>query len=787
MSIPLDWLRPIENDDREEILASFADLQQTTRNTLYGNGHDDDKSPKGSVDAPIRPLVDLINRHSAICTLSSCSGRISLFDPNTRASTSTGTSASSNKSKSTEQSGKGRGGWVLVNHDLVDSSELLECFADASNDTATTTPTYDDQQPLPWIFKLEPMLMHVAARSLKRGQELLRLALELGFRESGLVVTDRRVTVAIRSHSLSLALPLTPQGPLRPPNAYLGAVLEQANQRLLLNWKQLDRLYQAIESKLFRVSLQPVVKIETTLPPLNLWNAATIAWPREDDDDDDDSLDIFAFAGYGTGPNASHPSSSSKRTSTIYQLSRSREGLWSDQWEPVQLVLANETADQPVVVWPGGLEVSLVSQLPQAQGMTACRLEKWILLWGGRTSPSKPLDTIYLFDPETRQLATPHHVHGEAPPPRWGHSFVALSQNRMALTGGCNAVENRSLDDFYVLHFGPNAHFYWERVTSTPTMQLPTGRFHAATIVQENDTLLVLGGLGSTEHALAPFEAMALSKEGSVRACRIGETRRDGEQCHTTVRPLDVASPQTPRFGAAACTLGRLVVVSGGIESSNSSNSIEEEVDLPPLECSIVQVNSINGGTSMAPVPFTFESDEVVDFGSLVHHSCLSISDREFILLGGGVPSFAFGDLFAASYHVRIDLSCSETSADGNRCMTLEQPSGTTTKMKSTNKKSSPSEAKSAITNVLYVAPVDAKRLKSELESRSLLDKGFRMIKLSSGQIAVPVTVQAAAGKTFQEETSSSAAEGSWKSCIVGQGKEEMPFSTAQFAARGKR
>jgi hypothetical protein len=325
-------------------------------------------------------------------------------------------------------------------------------------------------------------------------------------------------------------------------------------------------------------------------------------------------------------------------------------------------------------------------------------------------------------------------------------------------------------------------------VTSTPTIQLPTGRFHATTIVQEDDTLLVLGGLGSTEHALAPFAATALSKEGSVRACHIGETRRDGEQCHTTVRPLDIASPQKPRFGAAACTLGRLVVVSGGVESSRSSSSSEEEeeVDLPPLECSIVQVNSINSGASMAPVPFTFESDGVVDFGSLVHHSCLSISDREFLLLGGGVPSFAFGNTFATSYHVRIDLSCSERSVDGNSSIALEQPAGTTTKTKSTNKKSSPSEAKSAITNVLYVAPVDAKRLKSELESRSLLDKGFRMTKLSSGQIAVPVTVQAAAGKTFKEEAPS-AAEVSWKSCIVGQGKEEMPFSTAQFAARGKR
>lgn len=35
-----------------------------------------DKSPKGSVDAPVVALVDLINTHPAFFTTSSCSGRI---------------------------------------------------------------------------------------------------------------------------------------------------------------------------------------------------------------------------------------------------------------------------------------------------------------------------------------------------------------------------------------------------------------------------------------------------------------------------------------------------------------------------------------------------------------------------------------------------------------------------------------------------------------------------------------------------------------------------------------
>ena len=83
--------------DEEEILPSFAAIKQKTLDTLYfveGKDHNvdknsknnhfqvADKSPKGSVDSRIRPLVDLINHHESLATLSSCSGRMALFDPN---------------------------------------------------------------------------------------------------------------------------------------------------------------------------------------------------------------------------------------------------------------------------------------------------------------------------------------------------------------------------------------------------------------------------------------------------------------------------------------------------------------------------------------------------------------------------------------------------------------------------------------------------------------------------------------------------------------------------------
>ncbi len=147
------------------MLPSFPSIRERNLHTLYGtatkqiNGgyiidSNSDKSPKGSVDVKIRPLVDLINRHSDYVTLSSCSGRVALFDPSgnsavedarnddtqdttdafnlpdrstNNASADGGTIGDDSKSKQHQQnttggtkiSGKGRGKWIFVTHDIL--------------------------------------------------------------------------------------------------------------------------------------------------------------------------------------------------------------------------------------------------------------------------------------------------------------------------------------------------------------------------------------------------------------------------------------------------------------------------------------------------------------------------------------------------------------------------------------------------------------------------------------------------------------------------------------------
>ncbi|KAL7556981.1 hypothetical protein ACA910_018266 [Epithemia clementina (nom. ined.)] len=84
-------------------------------------------------------------------------------------------------------------------------------------------------------LRFEPMLLHVAAANLERGQELLQLVLQLGFRESGLVVTQSHVMVAICSYSLALTILLFAySGPLQVLPEYRAAY-----KKPMPDWRQI--------------------------------------------------------------------------------------------------------------------------------------------------------------------------------------------------------------------------------------------------------------------------------------------------------------------------------------------------------------------------------------------------------------------------------------------------------------------------------------------------------------------------------------------------------------------
>ncbi|CAJ1937804.1 unnamed protein product [Cylindrotheca closterium] len=934
--IPLHWLVERDEDEdsnnskhnQEVLLPSFVDLQRKTLQTLYGgttttttppSATGGDKSPKGSVDAPIRPLVDLINKRStSYCTLSSCSGRLSLFDPNERhpgmqgstTNTNTTTSpddasviafaASKTTTTTTGRSGKGRGGWLLISHDPIAPSELVNCFpnnthdddgnygnygnnhdnnttsaAAATTDTSTTSTT----MMIPWIFKLEPMLLHIAACSLSKGKQLLQVALELGFRESGLVVSDNRVTVAIRGHSLSLSVPLAPHhGPLKPSRQYLTALAQQANDRLELNWRQLDRLYDRIESTIFRIGgIGPTIMEATKIPSLNLWSAATIAISTSTDDNDDENdndnendVTIYSFGGYGTGPksntNAHNTTSSARRSNEIYKLQRRRQFSkeeWSgDDWQPVKIQINDHNnSSNSNNNKLGPLQVSWVPKLPDCQGMGAVKLaitttttttatttttstgEKksfMILLWGGRMGPNKPMGKdIYLFDPASSSLAIPLDVRGTPPTPRWGHSMVALLNNAnhqsFLISGGCN-LEEGAMDEVYILHFC-ETYLFWERLVPT----LPTPLFHHMSVLlavedpnnnnnnnnnnSNSSTVCVFGGLQSTTNLLEPFQkrrVLRLSSKDSnnnhkdeenlIWAIRIQKTTIDSStgKVSSTVQVIQktfLAATNTTtttttnpskhhkatscinglnRFGAAASNSNSLMLVSGGLASSSSSGgntNSNDDVDSTPLASYFLTGDRDRISITKIPLEYQHSKNDdddehvALDFGSLVHHTSVSIGTNEFLLIGGGATSFAFGHSFASSYHIRLKMR----SVDSQPALLKNK---TESKSVAAANNGDVINKKSSMTHVVTVAPKDAKAVKTKLQSLGWLDKRYRMIKQSPQIIAVPI-IESSALDSMPEMLENPSEP--WHSLLLGLGQEDMPFSTSQFASKGKR
>ena len=128
-----------------------------------------DKSPKGTLDLPIVPLLDAINRHPSYFTTSSCSGRISIFSHPPKGKIG----GKIKKSKA------GGGSWILVSHDLVEPEAVINLLFGggvANNDSLTEGSL---------VFRFEPFILAVECKDVVSAQSLLSTAIACGFRESG--------------------------------------------------------------------------------------------------------------------------------------------------------------------------------------------------------------------------------------------------------------------------------------------------------------------------------------------------------------------------------------------------------------------------------------------------------------------------------------------------------------------------------------------------------------------------------------------------------------------------
>ncbi|XP_004679578.1 PREDICTED: tRNA wybutosine-synthesizing protein 3 homolog [Condylura cristata] len=123
-----------------------------------------DLSRKGSLDEDIVELVQVLNRQEQFFTTSSCSGRIVLLDGGINGF----------------EVQKQNCCWLLVTHKPCIKEDVIAALKKASGDA---------------ILKFEPFVLHVQCQQLQDAQILHSVAMDSGFRNSGITVGKKGKTM----------------------------------------------------------------------------------------------------------------------------------------------------------------------------------------------------------------------------------------------------------------------------------------------------------------------------------------------------------------------------------------------------------------------------------------------------------------------------------------------------------------------------------------------------------------------------------------------------------------
>ena len=142
-----------------------------------------DHSPKGSMDVAVVGLCAKINGLSNYVTLSSCSGRMSVWCEQIPSTVGSANWRSKGKA----------GGWLQVSHSevlvagLYNECELYETLFPGLKVQRSSDDESDLNLETLVSVKFEPLILHIGCRTLDAAQKMLKTVLEAGCRNSGLV------------------------------------------------------------------------------------------------------------------------------------------------------------------------------------------------------------------------------------------------------------------------------------------------------------------------------------------------------------------------------------------------------------------------------------------------------------------------------------------------------------------------------------------------------------------------------------------------------------------------
>ena len=241
--------------------------------------------------------------------------------------------------------------------------------------------------------------MHVVCRDVESAKKLLQWGIASGFRESGVVLGNRKIVCAIRTTANGFEIPLGRSAEhLLVNDEYLRWIVNIANQKFEANKQKTDRLFEAFRGGF----CNPLVVSQAEsgcLVELSSWTEVA----RKE------SVQLVGHASVryrdlivvfgGQGPTTAGLTT---RVATVTILAPSKEGSL------LQTYHATAGANGPS------------PRMYHSCSVVGTRM----VVFGGRASPVKPLGDLYGMDLETKQWET-IATQGVGPSPRWKHCSCA--------------------------------------------------------------------------------------------------------------------------------------------------------------------------------------------------------------------------------------------------------------------------------------------------------------------------------------------------------------------------
>jgi tRNA wybutosine-synthesizing protein 3 len=243
--------------------------------------------------------------------------------------------------------------------------------------------------------------MHVVCRDLDAAKELLQWGIASGFRESGVVLGNRKVMCAIRTTANGMEIPLGHSAQnLLVNEEYLRWIVHIANQKFEANKQKTDRLFEAFRAKF----CQPAAGSRSVVE-LSSWAEVNsqdgVKLVGQTSVQFKDSIAVFG----GQGPTAS---GTTTRVADVTFLAPSKDGSLQQTYHGAAGV------DGPSA----------------RMYHSAVAVGTRMIVFGGRASPAKPLGDLYAMDLDTKrwEKIVPE---GVGPSPRWKHCSCAGKLSRL--------------------------------------------------------------------------------------------------------------------------------------------------------------------------------------------------------------------------------------------------------------------------------------------------------------------------------------------------------------------